>query len=191
MSTTLEQLQLPSATWSLDPVHSSAAFAVNYMVSTFRTTFDRFDATLDTTGGEPTLTGTVDPASIVIKDENFKGHLMSPDFFDVQNHPEITFESTSFRRERSGDEASGRGSGDQLVVEGDLTIKGRTQRVVGRGALTEPYQDLHGNDRVGVQLEAVVDRDAFGVSWNAPLPSGGLALAKDVRLVVELFLVKA
>ena len=180
MSTTIEQLQLPAATWSLDPVHSSAAFAVNYMVSTFRTTFDRFDATLDTTGGEPRLTGTVDPASIVIKDENFKGHLMSPDFFDVQNHPEITFESTSFRRDV-----------DQLVVEGDLTIKGRTQRVVGRGALTEPYQDLHGNDRVGVQLEAVVDRDAFGVSWNAPLPSGGLALAKDVRLVVELFLVKA
>jgi polyisoprenoid-binding protein YceI len=179
MSTTIEQLQLPAATWSLDPVHSSAAFAVKYMVSTFRTTFDRFDATLDTTGGEPKLTGTVDPASIVIKDENFKGHLMSPDFFDVQNHPEITFESTGFRRE-----------GDELVVDGDLTIKGRTQRVVGRGVLTEPHQDLHGNDRIGVQLEAVVDRDAFGVSWNAPLPSGGLALAKEVRLVVELFLVK-
>jgi polyisoprenoid-binding protein YceI len=179
MSTTIEQLRLPAAVWSLDPIHSNAAFAVKYMVSTFRTNFDRFDATLDTTGAEPKLTGTVDPASIVLKDENFKGHLMSPDFFDVQNHPQITFESTGFRRE-----------GEELVVEGDLTIKGNTQRVVGRGVLTEPHQDLHGNERIGVQLEAVVDRDAFGVSWNAPLPSGGLALAREVKLVVELFLVK-
>ena len=180
MSTTAVQSALPAATWSLDPVHSTAGFAVKYMVSTFRTTFDRFEATLDTTGDEPRLSGSVDPSSIVVKDENFKAHLLSPDFFDVQNHPSITFESTSFRRE-----------GDELVVEGDLTIKGVTQRVEGRGVLTEPHQDLYGNDRIGVQLEAVVDRNAFGVSWNAPLPKGGLALAGEVRLVVELFLVKA
>jgi polyisoprenoid-binding protein YceI len=190
MSTTTTQQQLPAATWSSDPVHSSVGFAIKYMVSTFRTTFDRFQATLDTTGDEPKLEGTVDPASIVVKDENFAGHLASPDFFDVAQHPEITFSSTSVRHERSGDEASGRGSGDKLTVEGELTIKGTTQHVVGEGVLTEPHQDLHGNDRVGVQLEAVVDRDAFGVSWNAPLPKGGLALAKEVRLVVELFLVK-
>jgi polyisoprenoid-binding protein YceI len=179
MSSTTTQLQLPAATWSSDPVHSSVGFAIKYMVSTFRTTFDRFQATLDTTGDVPTLQGTVDPASIVVKDENFAGHLASPDFFDVAQYPEITFSSTSFRQE-----------GDKLTVEGELTIKGTTQHVVGEGVLTEPHQDLYGNDRVGIQLEAIVDRDAFGVSWNAPLPKGGLALAKEVRLVVELFLVK-
>jgi polyisoprenoid-binding protein YceI len=180
MSTTAVQPALPAATWSLDPVHSTAGFAVKYMVSTFRTSFDRFDATLDTTGDEPVLRGTVDPASIVVKDENFAAHLASPDFFDVANHPEITFVSTSFRAD-----------GDELVVEGDLTIKGVTQKVVGRGVLTEPHEDLYGNTRVGVQLEAVVDRSVFGVSWNAPLPKGGLALANEVRLAVELFLVQS
>jgi polyisoprenoid-binding protein YceI len=179
MSTILQRQQLPAGTWSLDPVHSTAGFAIKYMLSTFRTHFDRVEAALDTTGAEPKLSGSVDPASIVVKDENFAAHLASPDFFDVANHPRITFESTSFRRD-----------GDRLVVEGDLTIKGLTQSVEAQGVLTEPHEDLHGNTRVGIQLEAVIDRDAFGVSWNAPLPKGGLALARDVRLEVELFLVK-
>ena len=171
---------LPAATWAVDPVHSTAGFAINYMVSTFKADFAKVDATLDTTGDTPKLTGSVDPASIQVKDENFHAHLQSPEFFDTENHPAITFESTDFRTD-----------GDELVVDGTLTIKGETRPVQARGTLVEAFEDPFGGTRAGIQLEAVVDRTHFGVSWNNPLPKGGLALADDVRLVVDLQLVKA
>jgi polyisoprenoid-binding protein YceI len=178
--TTAVQQQLPTATWNVDPIHSTVSFAVKYMVSTFRTEFDRYEATLDTTGDEPRLHGSVDPSSIVVKDPNFHAHLQSPDFFDTERHPEITFDSTSFRID-----------GDELIVAGDLTIKGETRQVEGRGELTPVHEDLGGNERIGVQLEAAIDRSHFGVSWNAPLPKGGLALANETKLLVDLFFVKS
>ena len=171
---------LPAATWTVDQVHSTAGFAINYMVSTFKADFAKVDATLDTTGDTPTLTGSVDPASIQVKDENFHAHLQSPEFFDTANHPAITFESTDFRTD-----------GDELVVDGTLSIKGETRPVQARGTLVDAFEDPFGGTRAGIQLEAVVDRTHFGVSWNNPLPKGGLALANDVRLVVDLQLVKA
>ena len=116
----------------------------------------------------------------MVKDPNFHAHLQSPDFFDTERHPEITFDSTSFRID-----------GDELIVAGDLTIKGETRQVEGRGELTPVHEDLHGNERIGVQLEAAIDRSHFGVSWNAPLPKGGLALANETKLVVDLFFVKS
>ena len=91
--TTAIQQELPAAVWNVDPIHSTLSFAVKYMVSTFRTEFDRYEATLDTTGDEPRLTGSVDPASIVVKDPNFHAHLQSAEFFDAQRFPEITFSS--------------------------------------------------------------------------------------------------
>ena len=171
---------LPAETWAVDPVHSTAGFAIKYMVSTFKADFANVDATLATTDDTPKLTGSVDPASIQVKDENFHAHLQGPDFFDTENHPAITFESTDFRTD-----------GDELVVDGHLTIKGETRPIEARGTLVDAYEDPFGGTRVGIQLEAVVDRTHFGVSWNNPLPKGGLALADDVRLVVDLQLVKA
>ena len=76
-------------------------------------------------------------------------------------------------------------------MAGDLTIKGETRPVEGRGELTPVHEDLHGNERVGVHLEAAIDRSHFGVSWNAPLPKGGLALANETKLLVDLFFVKS
>jgi polyisoprenoid-binding protein YceI len=178
MSTVVQQ-ELPVATWSVDPIHSSVGFAMKYMVSTFRTGFERFDATLDTTGDQPRLTGSVAAESIVVKDENFHAHLQSPEFFDSERYPEIRFESTAWRTD-----------GDQLIVDGDLTIKGETRPVEARGEITPVHEDPYGNERVGIHLEAVVDRTHFGLNWNNQLPKGGLALANDVRLVVDLFLVR-
>ena len=80
--TTAVQQQIPAATWNVDPIHSTVSFAVKYLASTFRTEFDRYEATLDTTGDEPRLYGSVAPDSIVVKDPNFHAHLQSPDFFD-------------------------------------------------------------------------------------------------------------
>ena len=179
MSTAIQQ-DLPAAVWGLDSTHSTASFSIKYMVSTFRAGFDKLDAKLDTTGAQPVLTGSVDPTSIAVKDENFHAHLQSPDFFDSERYPAITFESTAFRVD-----------GDELVVAGNLTIKGDTRPVEARGTFTAPHEDPWGNTRLGITLEAVVDRSHFGLTWNNPLPKGGLALANDVRLHVDLQLVKA
>ena len=179
MTTTTAQL-LPTAVWNVDSVHSAVGFEIKYMAATFRAEFERYGATLDTTGDEPRLRGSVDPTSIVVKDPNLQAHLQSPDFFDSERHPAITFESASWRTE-----------GDELIVTGDLTIKGETRQVEGRGELAPVHEDLQGNERVGVHLEASIDRSHFGVSWNAPLPKGGLALATDTKLVVDLFFVKS
>ena len=176
------QQQLPTGTWKLDPIHSTAGFAVKHMVvATFRGRFEDFDATLDVNeDGSGTLTGTVRADSIVVKDENLAAHLKSPDFFDTANHPEIKFESLDVRID-----------GDEAIVQGDLTIKGNTHPVQGRGTYVAPHEDIAGFTKIGLSLETVVDRTKFGLNWNAPLPKGGFALSDEVTLQIELELARA
>jgi len=171
MATATQQIQ---GTYVLDPIHSSASFAVKHMVvSTFRGRFEKFDATR--TAGK--LVGTVDVGSIVVKDENLAAHLQSPEFFVAERHPELRFESTDIRRT---------GEGDEVVVDGELTIKGITKPVEARGTLEGPAVTFGDVNKVGLTLEAIIDRTEFGLNWNAPLPKGGFALANDVKLIVEL-----
>jgi polyisoprenoid-binding protein YceI len=181
MAVATEQ-QIPTGSWTLDKVHSSAGFAVKHMVvATFRGRFEDFDAKLEVgEDGSAHLLGTVKAESLVVKDENLAAHLKSADFFDVENYPEIRYESNDLRLE-----------GDELVVNGELTIKGNTHPVEGRGAIVGPHEDIAGQTKIGVTLETIVDRTKFGLNWNAELPKGGFALANDVNLVVELELVKA
>jgi polyisoprenoid-binding protein YceI len=172
---------LPVGTWTLDPTHSSASFAVKHMVvATFRGRFEKIDATLTVTEDSARLEGSVDASSIVVKDENLQGHLGSPDFFDLERYPEITFTSTDIRRD-----------GEELTVEGELTIKGHSQRVQGRGTIAGPAVTLGDVNKIGITLDTIIDRTEFGLNWNAPLPKGGFALANDVKLTVELELVQA
>ena len=167
MSTLTAAETVPAGTWVLDPVHSSVGFSVKHMVvATFRSRFESFDATLSTVDGHPKLTGVVQVGSIVAKDENLAGHLQSPDFFDGAAHPEIRFESTSIARE-----------GDRLALEGSLTIKGTTRPVTAAGTISGPHTDIAGTEKIGIELETTIDRTAFGLDWNAPLPKGGFALA--------------
>lgn len=182
MATTAEPTtQIPTGTWVLDPVHSSAGFAVRHMVvATFRGRFEDFDATLVADEHGARLTGTVRADSIVVKDENLAGHLRSPDFFDVEAHPEITYVADEIRRD-----------GERVVAVGDLTIKGHTERVESRGEITGPAVAAGEVEKLGLTLEASIDRTAFGLSWNAPLPRGGVALGDEVKLVVELELARA
>jgi polyisoprenoid-binding protein YceI len=168
---------LPVGTWKSDPTHSSANFAVKHMVvATFRGQFDDLDATL-TVGedGNAQLTGAVSAASIVVKDENLEAHLGAPDFFDSERYPELRFVSTAIRRD-----------GEQLVLDGDLTIKDQTHPVEARGTITDPHETLGGAVKIGLTLETVIDRTKFGLNWNAPLPKGGFALSDEVKLTVEL-----
>jgi polyisoprenoid-binding protein YceI len=172
----------PVATWTVDPVHSTANFAVKHMVvATFRGGFEDVTGTLDLAGPAPVVTGAVNVASVRVKDENLYGHLQSPDFFDAARTPQITFASTAIRR----------GSGAEVTVEGDLTIKGTTQRVTATGEWVEVEADITGSPRIGIDLRTVVDRTAFGLNWNAPLPKGGVAVANDVTLEVHLEFVPA
>jgi polyisoprenoid-binding protein YceI len=168
--------------WTIDTVHSHVGFSVKHMVvATFRGRFESYQGSL-TAGddGAPTLQGKVEVDSLVVKDENLAAHLKSPDFFDSAQHPEITFASTSVALGEDG----------AVEVEGDLTIKGNTHRVTARGTYSGPHTDIAGNEKIGVELEAVIDRREYGLEWNAPLPKGGFALENDVKLEVSLELVK-
>ena len=169
-------------TWTVDPVHSQVGFAVKHMVvSTFRSHFEDYEARLTAEeDGTLHLAGRVRADSIAFKDENLAAHLRSAEFFDSESHPEITFASTLVR------EASG-----ELVVEGDLTIKGITRPIRATGTLTEPHVTFGEVLKVGLELAARVDRTEYGLNWNAPLPKGGFALANEVELQVGLELAQA
>jgi polyisoprenoid-binding protein YceI len=176
--TAISSTPIPAATrWTIDKVHSNVGFAVKHMVvSTFRGRFEDYDATLTANeDGTLRLEGSVSAGSISVKDDNLAAHLTAPDFFDTAQHPEIRFDSTLVRLE-----------GGQLIVDGELTIKGHTRPIEARGTITEPVESLGGFTKVGVELEAIVDRTEYGLTWNAPLPKGGFALANEVKLVVEL-----
>ena len=168
--------------WKIDTVHSHVGFSIKHMVvATFRGRFEEYEGTLSTApDGSERLEGKVRVDSIVVKDENLSAHLKSPDFFDTANHPEIEFASKAVQV----------GEGGVLEVTGDLTIRGNTHEVTARGVLTGPHTDIAGAEKIGVELETVIDRRDYGLSWNAPLPKGGFALANDVKIEVSLELVK-
>ena len=174
--TTLQATAIPTGVWKSDPVHSEVGFAVKHMVvATFRGAFTDFGVTLANDEGEPSLYGAVRTDSVQVRDENLHGHLVSPEFFDSERYPEITFTSTAIRAD-----------GSDLVVDGDLTIKGTTKRVEARGHIDGPVAHPAGGERIGIDLETQVDRTEFGLNWNAPMPSGGVAVQNEVTLTVHL-----
>ena len=174
MTTTEIRQALPTGTWHLDPFHSSIGFELAYMGGVFRGQFREVEATLD----DARLTGSAQVASVDVKDENLAAHLQSPEFFDVERYPELRFASTEIE------------DGEELTIRGEITIKGVTKPVELTGRATEPLTDAYGRERFGLTAEAKVDRTAFGLNWNLPLPSGEPALSNEVTLVAELFFVK-
>jgi polyisoprenoid-binding protein YceI len=156
-------------------------FAVKYMIGTFRGSFSPVEATL-TVGedGATELKGSTTAENIKVQDENLGTHLLSPDFFDAERTPVITFSAQQIARD-----------GDDVAVNGELTIKGISKPVTLSGTITDPIQDAYGNDRIGLTLTTTVDRTEFGLNWNVPLPTGEPALANDVSLTAELYLTKA
>jgi polyisoprenoid-binding protein YceI len=167
----------PAGSWNADPVHSNVSFEVGYAgVNTFRGSFRDFSATLE----GPRLEGSAKVASVDVKDEQLNGHLQTPDFFDAQRYPEITFKATALDRD-----------GSRISGSGELTIKGVTRPITLEGRVSEPATDPFGRERIGLRLESEIDRTQYGVSWNAPNQSGGDYLANDVKLVAELAFVKA
>jgi polyisoprenoid-binding protein YceI len=180
MSTIESTKQLaPAGTWTADPVHSNVSFEVAYAgVNTFRGGFGEFTATLE--GNE--LDGTATVSSIDIKDEQLNGHLQTPDFFDSERYPAITFQATELHRLDD----------NRVEGKGELTLKGVTQPIELTGVVaSEPATDPFGRERLGLRLETTIDRTKYGISWNMPNQTGGDYVANDVKLIAELAFVKA
>jgi polyisoprenoid-binding protein YceI len=179
MSTAQAESTIPTGTWQSDPVHSHVGFAVKHVVGTFRGSFGEFEATLSDTSGQPQLVGRVPAESVQVREENLQGHLLSPEFFDVEQTPEISFQSTGIQAEDG-----------QVVIDGELTVKGITKPVVARGEINGPAAGPDGNDRIGLDLETKVDRHDYGLDWQMELPGGGKTLGDEVTLSVHLELIK-
>jgi polyisoprenoid-binding protein YceI len=175
MSTQITQQALPTGTWSADTVHSTVGFAVPYLAGTFHGTFSDFEARLS----DGVLRGTAEVGSVQVQDPNLTAHLQSPEFFDAERFPQLSFEAREISR-----------SGDQVTIAGELTLKGHTEAVEISGQVTDPAPDPFGGERFGLRLETTVDRTKFGLDWNNPLPSGDPALANDVTIVVDLQLAR-
>jgi len=124
---------------------------------------------------QPHVSGAIRVGSVDTRDEARDGHLQSPDFFDAERYPEIAFTSTRFE--------------DGKVV-GDLTIRGVTREVELDARVTGAGTDPWGNERLGLELEGEIDRHDFGVSWNTPIPTGGLLLGDTVTLSAGFSAVK-
>lgn len=182
MSTTATAVQPLAGTYTADPIHSSFSFAVRYMgVSTFRGTLDDVSATVTAGADGVALVGAAQVESISIRTpQQFRDHVLSADFFDVATHPQVVFRSTQVELIDDG----------RAVVDGELTIRDTTLPVHAEGSWT-PEAELFGQRKAGLRLEATVDRTAYGLDWNADLPTGGKALANDVTLTVELTLLPA
>jgi polyisoprenoid-binding protein YceI len=167
-----------AGTYAADPIHSSFGFSVRYQgVSLFKGTLDQVDAKLV----DGRLEGAAKVESISIRTpEQFRAHVLSPEFFDAADHPEVTFASSDLDLREDG----------TVSVRGELTIKGITRPVEAAGTWIAPAPDAFGSTRGHLNLEAQIDRTEFDMNWNAPLPSGGKALANEVTLTVELSLVE-
>ena len=170
-----------AATWEIDPVHSTAQFKVKHMMITNVTgDFGKVTGAINYDPADPsksTVEATIDATTIDTRNSNRDTHLKSPDFFDVEKFPTITFKSKKF--EKAGD--------GKLKVTGDLTMRGVTKEVVldVEGPLPE-IKDGRGNVKSGASISTKLNRQDFGVSWSKTMDGGGLVVSDEVIITIEL-----
>ena len=182
MTTTTDIPGYKAGTWVLDASHSEVGFSVRHMmISKVRGTFAVAEATIVAPENplELTLDAKVDVASINTKDEGRDNHLRSADFFDVENYPNITFVSTGVRQQ-----------GGDFLVDGDLTIKDVTKPVTFEvefgGFGTDPW----GNYKAGATAKTVINREEFGLTWNAALETGGVLVGDKIKIALDVSAIK-
>jgi polyisoprenoid-binding protein YceI len=177
---TIDGVEIPAAgTWAIDPSHTHAGFSVRHlMVSKVRGRFAAVSGTV-TIAEDPLdshVEVAIDTASIDTRDEQRDAHLRSPDFFDVENYPTMTYRSTAVR-------PAGKG---RWLVEGELTLHGVTRsvplEVTFEGAGSDPW----GGVRAGFSARAEIDREDFNLTWNQVLETGGIAVGKKVAIDLEV-----
>jgi polyisoprenoid-binding protein YceI len=175
-----------SAVWSIDPIHTTVSFAVRHLLITnVRGVFERVSGSVRFDPAAPERTDVrveIPVESVNTRSPQRDAHLRSADFFDAENHPVLTFQSTSVR---STGEAS-------LEVTGDLTLRGVTRQVVlSVNDLASVASDFNGQPRLGGSAKAMLKRSEFGMNFNKVLDAGGLAIADEVALTIDVSLQKA
>lgn len=175
----------PAATYRIDPAHSSAQFTVRHMmVSNVTGAFTKLSGTVEFDPSNPAqshIDVAIDAASIDTREPKRDAHLKSADFFDVAGHPTITFRSRKVERAGQG----------RLRVVGDLTIRGVTKEaVLDVEGPTPEMRDPQGRFRMGASATSQINRQDFGVSWNRTLDAGGVVVSNDVRINIEVELVR-
>jgi polyisoprenoid-binding protein YceI len=173
-------VSIPQGTWNIDPSHSSVEFAVKHMgIATVRGQATEFEGVISSDGDNASVTGTVVASSITTHNSQRDQHLASSDFFEVENHPQISF---SAEIELNGD--------GTVRVPGKLTLRGVTKEIELTGAYTGAGEDPWGNERVGLEVSGKLDRRDFGLVWNQPLARGGVLVSNEVTLLLSASAVK-
>lgn len=171
---------MAKTTWNLDASHSSVDFSVRHMmIARVKGTFHTFDAKIEADPEDLTTADiefNVDLTSIDTRSNDRDSHLRSADFFDTDNHPQMTFKSTSIVKT----------GGNEYDVTGDLTIRGITKqetfKVVYEGGGKDPW----GNERAGFSVEGSIKRTDYGLVWNTALETGGVLVGEDVKVSLEI-----
>jgi polyisoprenoid-binding protein YceI len=167
-----------TGTWAIDALHSEVGFSVRHMmISKVRGKFTKFSGELVTADDllGSSVTAEIDLASIDTGSEQRDGHLRSPDFFDAENHPLMTYRSTGLRA-----------SDDGYVLDGELTIKGVTKNVPLTLELNGFGPDPYGGTRAGFTATGEINRQDFGVNWSAAMETGGVVVADKVAIHLEI-----
>ncbi|MDE2995633.1 MAG: YceI family protein [Bacteroidota bacterium] len=167
-------------TWQIDTAHTEVGFVVKHMMfAKVRGGFNEFTGSIvqgengDLTGGS--FSATIQTSSVDTGNEDRDAHLRSGDFFDSENFPNITFNSTSVERVAEG----------QLKVTGELTIRDVTKTITLDVTETGTGVDPWGNMRIGIQAEGTINRKDFGLIWNQALEAGGVLVGEEVTLTIE------
>ena len=171
--------------WIIDPAHSEIGFKVKHlMITNVKGEFKEFNASIYTTG-ENFMTSEIDfwlnPASVNTGDPKRDEHLRSIDFFDVENHKQISFTGNTY------EQADGDGS---YTLYGDLTIKGIKKQVKLDVEFGGVMKDPWGNEKAGFTINGKINRKDWGLNWNAALEAGGVLVSDEVRINCEVQLVK-
>jgi polyisoprenoid-binding protein YceI len=173
-----------SGDYQIDPAHSRLGFVARHaMVTKVRGQFTGFEGTIHADASDlpsSSVTLKIDVSTVNTGNEMRDQHLRTNDFFDIENHPTITFSSTSVEIEDA----------EHLNVTGELTIRGITKTVTIPLEFTGAARDAFGNDRIGFEGSLVVNRKDFGVNWNAPLEAGGVLVSEKVTLELDISAVK-
>jgi polyisoprenoid-binding protein YceI len=175
-----------TSTWNIDPTHSAAEFKIRHlMISNVKGSFPKVTGVLTLDEANPensSVQASIDVTSIETRDAGRDTHLKSADFFDVEKFPTMTFKST-----RANPTGVGEG-----IVEGNLTIRDVTQKVTFEvEGPTPAIKDPWGNERVGVSATTKISRKEFGLTWSAPMETGGVLVGDEVTITLEVEFVKA
>lgn len=170
--------------WAIDPTHSTVGFKVKHMMFTnVSGKFENYEANIVTEGDDFTKSNiefSADINSIDTRNADRDNHLKSADFFDVENHPKMTFKASSFTKVDD----------ENYEIAGDLSMRGVTKFVKlpaeFSGLMTDPW----GNTKAGLNISGKVNRKDWGLNWNSALETGGVLVSEDVKLDIELQLIK-